>query len=231
MRKSDQPRNLVTGRNPLGEIERLLGFQFGKDCEMKTIQMNTVKKTVPVLAMLFAATAMFAATTPQRYLHVRVHGIKNNEMVSVNVPLSLAEMVIPAINHGKLRNGKIQIHGFNADDVNLKQIMEAMKSAPEGEFVTVRETDNNVRVAKEHGQLVVHVADKSGKGKENVDVTIPWAVAEALASNTSDNELNVEAAIKALENAGDVTLVAVNGDDQTVRIWIDSNSGSNSVAD
>jgi ribonuclease HI len=78
---------------------------------------------------------------------------------------------------------------------------------------------------------VVHVADKNGKGKENVDVTVPWAVAQALASDTSDNELNVEAAIKALENAGDVTLVAVNGDDETVRVWIDSNSGSNSAAD
>jgi ribonuclease HI len=64
-----------------------------------------------------------------------------------------------------------------------------------------------------------------------VDVTVPWAVAQALASDTSDNELNVEAAIKALENAGDVTLVAVNGDDETVRVWIDSNSGSNSAAD
>ena len=193
---------------------------------MKTISMNTVKRAVPVLAILFVATAMFAATTAQRYLHVRVHGIKNNEMVSVNVPLSLAEMVIPAINHGKLHDGKIEIHGFNTDKVNLKQIMEAMKSAPEGEFVTVQETDNNVRVAKEHGQLVVHVADKNGKGKENVDVTIPWAVAQALASGTSNNELNLEAAIKALENAGDVTLVAVNGDDETVRVWIDSNSAA-----
>jgi hypothetical protein len=198
---------------------------------MKTIQMKTVKRVVPVLAILFAATATFAATTSQRYLHVRVHGVKNNELVSVNVPLSLAEMVIPAINHGKLHNGKIQVHGFNTDDVNLKQIMEALKSAPEGEFVTVQESDSNVRVAKEHGQLVVHVADKKGKGRENVDVTVPWAVAQALASGTNDNELNVEAAIKALENAGDVTLVAVNGDDETVRIWIDSNSGSNSASD
>jgi hypothetical protein len=197
---------------------------------MKTNQMRIVKRVVPVVAILFAATAMFAATT-QRYLHVRVHGIKNNELVSVNVPLSLAEMVIPAINHGKLRNGKIQVHGFNSEDVNLKQILEALKSAPEGEFVTVQESDSHVRVAKEHGQLVVHVADKNGKGKENVDVTVPWAVAQALASDTSDNELNVEAAIKALENAGDVTLVAVNGDDETVRVWIDSNSGSNSASD
>ena len=197
---------------------------------MKTNQIRIVKRVVPVVAILFAATAMFAATT-QRYLHVRVHGIKNNELVSVNVPLSLAEMVIPAINHGKLRNGKIQVHGFNSEDVNLKQILEALKSAPEGEFVTVQESDSHVRVAKEHGQLVVHVADKNAKGKENVDVTVPWAVAQALASDTIDNELNVEAAIKALENAGDVTLVAVNGDDETVRVWIDSNSGSNSASD
>jgi len=69
---------------------------------------------------------------------------------------------------------------------------------------------------------VVHVIDKAGK--ENVDVTIPWDVAQALISNTSNNELNVEAAIKALEAIGDHTLVTVTGQEESVRIWIDSNS-------
>jgi ribonuclease HI len=90
--------------------------------------------------------------------------------------------------------------------------------------VTVQSTDNNVRVAKEHGQLVVHVVDK--KSKQNVDVTIPWEVAQALTSATDANELNLEAGIKALEAAGDVTLVAVNSDQQTVRVWVDSRSTS-----
>jgi Zn-dependent alcohol dehydrogenase len=104
--------------------------------------------------------------------------------------------------------------------VNVKAILEALKTAPEGEFVTVQQNDSDVHVAKEHGQLVVHVIDKGSK--EKVDVTIPWDVAQALISDTSENQLNVEAAIRALQNVGDVTLVSVAGHDESVRVWIDS---------
>jgi hypothetical protein len=84
----------------------------------------------------------------------------------------------------------------------------------------VQESDSDVRVAKERGQMVVHVIDKNSK--ENVDVTIPWEVALALASDANGDQLNIEAAVKALENAGDVTLVMISGHDETVRVWIDS---------
>jgi ribonuclease HI len=145
-----------------------------------------------------------------------------HELVRVNVPLSLAEKIIPAINHGELRNGKIHIGNLTADNVNLRTILDALKTAPEGEFVTVQETYNDVRVAKEHGQLVVHVIDK--QSKEKVDVTVPWDVAQALISDTTENQLNVKAAIRALQNAGDLTLVSVVGQDESVRVWIDSRS-------
>ena len=183
--------------------------------------MNTKKKGLPLLAVLLAGTILWASS-PERYLHVRVSNPTTHELVRINVPLSLAEKVIPAINHGQLRNGKIRICDVAADNVNLRVILDALKTAPEGEFVTVQEPGNDVRVAKEHGQLVVHVIDK--EGKENVDVTIPWGVAQALTSDTTENQLNVQAAIEALEKVGDVTLVTVKGRDESVRIWIDSRS-------
>jgi ribonuclease HI len=165
--------------------------------------MKIVKNSLPLLAVLLAGTAVWAAS-PERYLHVKVSNPTTHELVRVNVPLSLAEKVIPAINHGQLRNGKIQVGNFNADEVNVRAIIDALKTAPEGEFVTVQNNDSDVRVAKEHGQLVVHVVDKSnGKekaGRQNVDVTIPWNVAEALISNTTEHQLNIEAAIQALES-------------------------------
>ena len=172
-------------------------------------------------AALLAAGTLALAASPERYLHVRVNTPKTHELVRVNLPLSLAAKVVPAINHGQLQHGKVQVGDFTTD-VDVRAILDALKNAPEGEFVTVQDNDNDVRVAKEHGQLVVHVIDKAGK--ENVDVTIPWDVAQALISNTSNNELNVEAAIKALEAIGDHTLVTVTGQEESVRIWIDSNS-------
>ncbi len=183
--------------------------------------MNTMKGSLPLLAVLLAGAVVWAAS-PERYLHVRVSNPTTHELVRVNVPLSLAEKIIPAINHGELRNGKIHIGNLTADNVNLRAILDALKTAPEGEFVTVQETNDDVRVAKEHGQLVVHVIDK--QSKEKVDVTVPWDVAQALISDTTENQLNVKAAIRALQNAGDLTLVSVVGQDESVRVWIDSRS-------
>jgi formylmethanofuran dehydrogenase subunit D len=187
--------------------------------------MKSLHKRLPVVAavsgLLLAATVAWGLIqNPVRYLHVRVNNPKTNEVVRVNVPLSLAEKIIPAINDGQLRDGKVKIGDLSANKVNVKAILDALKTAPEGVFVTVQEPGNDVRVAKEHGQLVVHVTDK--KESQNVNVTIPWDVAQALISDTTDNQLNVEAAIKALENVGDVTLVSVVSQDETVRVWIDS---------
>jgi len=185
--------------------------------------MKTVKRIFPALALssaiLLAATSAMAASAT-RYLHVKVTNPSTHELVRVNVPLTLAEKVIPAINHGELRDGKVRIGEFSADNVNVRAILDAVKTAPEGEFVTVQNTGDDVRVAKEHGQVVVHVIDKNSH--ENVDVTVPWDVVEALVSDTTENQLNVEAAVKALENVGDTTLVRVTGHDENVRVWIDS---------
>jgi ribonuclease HI len=193
---------------------------------MPSVERNIMKflrNRLPLLAAFAAlavsATLVFAVTTT-RYLHVRVSNPTTKELVRVNVPLMLAEKIIPAINHGQLRDGKIQCGDFTANNVNIRAILDALKTAPEGEFVTVQEVGNDVHVAKEHGQMVVHVVDK--KDGQNVDVTVPWEVAQALISDTTENQLNVEAAIKALENIGDTTLVRVTSKDENVRVWVDS---------
>jgi hypothetical protein len=185
--------------------------------------MKTKNKSLLLVAgfsalVLTTAFAIDASTT--RYLHVRVSNAASHELVRVNVPLTLAEKVIPAINHGQLRDGKVQIGNFRADNVNIHAILDALKSAPEGNFVTVQDTGDDVRVAKERGQLVVHVIDRNSG--ENVDVTVPWDVAQALISDTNEDQINVEAAVKALQNVGDTTLVRVSGRDENVRVWIDS---------
>lgn len=185
--------------------------------------MKSMKRSLPVLAVFASITlvATFAfAVAGTRYLHVRVTNPKTGELVRVNVPLMLAEKVIPAINHGQLRDGKVQVGNFTANNVNCRAILDALKNAPEGEFVSVQDVGSDVHVAKEHGQLVVHVVDKNGG--DNVDVTVPWEVAQALIADTNDDQLNVEAAVRALENVGDMTLVKVSSKDESVRVWVDS---------
>src|SRR5690242_6659327 len=99
-----------------------------------------------------------SSSTSERWLHVRViDSSHKGETVRVNVPLEMAEKVLPAINKDRLHNGKVQINHFDTEGVDLKALLEAVRSAKDGEYVTVQSAENDVRVAKQAGYMVVHV--------------------------------------------------------------------------
>jgi hypothetical protein len=160
----------------------------------------------------------------ERWLHVRVICTDGKgDTVRVNVPLELAEKVLPAVNHDRLHNGKVKIDNSDINDVDLRAIMDAIRSAKDGEFVTVQGNDNDVRVAKEGNYLIVHVVDKGGSKKSQVEVKVPMKVVEALLSAGKD-ELDLVAALHALGTQGDVELVSVKDSENTVKVWMDSKS-------
>ena len=158
----------------------------------------------------------------ERWLHVRVICTDGKgDTVRVNVPLELAEKVLPAVNHDRLHNGKVKIDNLDVtNDVDLRALMDAIKSAKDGEYVTVQGNDNDVRVAKEGNHLIVHVVEKGTK-KSQVEVKVPMKVVEALLSAGKD-ELDLVAALHALSSQGDVELVSVKDSENTVKVWLDS---------
>jgi hypothetical protein len=178
-------------------------------------------------AFVFAQPAVFAQASAKtdRWLHVRVVNSDNkSETVRVNVPLELAESILPTINKERLHNGKITIDEGHINDVDLHAVMNAVKNAKDGEYVTVQNSDQDVRVAKQGGHLFVHVRDKS-RGEHSkhseVEVKIPMHVIDALLS-AGKNELDVVAALRALAQQGDTELVSVKDQDSTIRVWVDS---------
>lgn len=177
-------------------------------------------------AALVAVTVRTArSATTERYLHVRVDGGTKGESVNVNVPLSMAAKILPTINHGDLHNGRVTISKADINDVDVRAILDAVRTAPDNEFVTVKSSDNDVRVSKSNGNLIIHVRDTgkdSGKGGQKVDVVVPMKVVDALFSTAKQNELDVAAALRALGEAGETVLVTVQDAEQTVKIWIDS---------
>src|ERR1700685_795565 len=112
---------------------------------------------------LAAATATMAGTT-ERYLHVKVDDAKNGESVNVNVPLSLAEKILPAVNKGNLHAGKVTIGDVDTDGWDIHAILDAIRTPRDNEFVTVKEKDEDVRVAKLNGNLIIHVKNNNNEG-------------------------------------------------------------------
>jgi hypothetical protein len=102
-----------------------------------------------------------AAGPTERYLHVRVQDSKEGESVSVNVPLSMAAAILPTVNKGKLHNGVVHIDNAEMNDIDVKALLEAIRNAPDNEFVSVKQKDEDVRVAKQGGNLIVHVSRKT----------------------------------------------------------------------
>jgi hypothetical protein len=182
------------------------------------------------MVVLAGASAAFgqSGSAKDRWLHVRVINSDNKgETVRVNIPLELAENVLPTINKNHLHNGKVTIDQAHMNDVDVHALLNAIRTAKDGEYVTVQGTDQDVRVAKEGGRLLVHVKDNKGSksNKSNVDIKIPMHVIDALFSADKD-ELDIVAGLHALASLGDTELVSVKSDESTVRVWMDSKNSS-----
>lgn len=175
------------------------------------------------VAALFAAAVPAPAATGERYLHVRVQDAQKGESVNVNVPLSMAEKILPAINHEPLHNGTVTFHQAEMNGIDVRAILDAVRTAPDNEFVTVTQKNQNVRVAKANGNILIHVRNHDNKD-QNVDITVPMTVIDALFSTAKQNELNVAAALHSLADQGSNLLVLVHDASQNVRIWVDSNA-------
>jgi hypothetical protein len=176
------------------------------------------------LALLagLALAAPAAQEQSERWLHVRVDSSDGDgEQVRINLPLSLAEKVLPAIHTDELRGGKLRIRHRNLAEVDLRAIVEALKTTRDGEFLTVASEKENVRVAKQGGYLLVAVRGKNGT---TVDAKVPMAVVEALLDTEDPHELNVAAALRALAAYGDIVIVDVREPKESVRVWVDARS-------
>lgn len=191
--------------------------------------MRTAGKRVQAITVAVFLIAAMAAAVPamaaERYLHVRVQDGDKGQNVNVNVPLSMAEKILPAINHDPLHNGVVTVREADMQGVDVRQILDAVRTAPDGQFVTVNDTKEgqSIRVAKSNGNIVVHVRQERIKD-QNVDITVPMAVINALFSTAKQDELNVAAALQSLADTGNGLLVVVHNAGQNVRIWVDSNA-------
>ena len=189
----------------------------------ETMRRRTQIATVLCLLVAgsMAVVGPAIAASAEKYLHVNVEDPTRGESVNVNVTLSMAERILPAINNHNLHNGKILIHNAEMNGVDIRALLDAVRTAPDNEFVTVKDKDSDVRVAKASGNIIVHVINRKNK-EQKVDVTVPLKVVDALFNTVKNDELDIVAALRALSDAGDVLLVTVQDSSQKVRVWVDS---------
>lgn len=182
------------------------------------------RMTTMAALLAFALTAARVSAS-DLWLHIKVHDAKEDSHVNINLPLSMVAKTAALIPSDARNSGKIRINDEDLDVAELRRIWNEVRNRPDATYVTVQERDSRVRIAKRGGYLHIVAKDRDGYrgGDEDVEMKIPVDVVSALLSGKGD-EMNVGAAIQALARRGEGELVTVNGDDETVRIWVDATS-------
>lgn len=184
--------------------------------------------TKKILAITLLAAGLMAARASAAqnnlWIHIHVQDGKDGK-VSINLPLSMLEKSSAFIPGEARSSGRIRIDDEDITVAELREMWQELQRHPDATYITVDEVDSNVRVAKVGSYLHVKARDRKQGRSENVEMKIPVSVVSALLSGPGD-ELDVAAAVREIARQGEGELVTVTGDNETVRIWVDSSSES-----
>ena len=176
-------------------------------------------KKISTLVALAGAIALSVGTAraTDRWIHVRVdERDEGHAHVDVQVPVGMVSGLLPLIKE-KHGSGSIRIDGHSTDIQEMRGYWAAVRSAKDGEYVTIHDDEANVRVAKSGGLLLVNVDEHDGG---HVRVKLPVAIVDAALGGSADT-VDVDALVRALGSVPTGELVTVEDEDSHVRIWID----------
>ena len=180
--------------------------------------MKTKALTLIAIAVLLAAPAAYGAEET-RWINVHVTENSSNTNVEVHLPLNLVLTVLRNVDVEHFHGGHVDLELDEDMDINFPEIMQAVKEAPDGKFVTVTSDEADVSVHKQAGTLYVTVNQKEDEMAQ-VEVTMPMEMMDAL-SFGEENTLDVAALLQAFDKLPNGELVKVTSNEANVRVWIE----------
>jgi hypothetical protein len=172
--------------------------------------------TLAAVALLLSTAAIAEDTT--RWVNVHVTENSSGTNVEVHLPLNLVLTVLRNVDVENFHGGHVDLE-LDDMDINFPEIFQAMKDAPDGEFVTVTSDEADVNVRKVGGTLHVSVNQKEDEMAQ-VEVTVPMTMMDAL-SFGEENTLDVLALLESFDNLPNGELVKVTSNEANVRVWIE----------
>jgi len=168
-------------------------------------------------SLVIAGIVGSAAAADDRWIHVRVDDSGGDGgRVDIQVPIGLVATLLPVLN-GKHGHGGIHVDGKDVDLAEIRGYWNAVRGAKDGEYVTVRDEDSNVRISKSGGFLRVTVDDQGGTSR--VRMKVPITLVDAVLVGGDSIDLNAVGGALAKVPTGEI--LTVDDEDSHVRIWID----------
>lgn len=159
-----------------------------------------------------------ASASDDRWIHVRVDDTDGaGGHVDIQVPIGLVSSLMPALKGAHAR-GSIHVDRKSMDLGELRGYWKAVRTAKDGQYVTVRDEDSDVRISKSGGFFRLTVDEKGGGSRVRMKIPLPLIDAALVGGDTID----LDAIGKALANAPAGELLTVDDEDSHVRIWIDA---------
>jgi len=169
-----------------------------------------------ILACVAALPAR-GATSKDRWVHIRVDDSgESSGRVDIQVPIGMVSALLPAMKTKHAH--RIVIDGRHVDMDELRGYWRAVRAAKDGEYVTVRDDDADVRITKRGGLVLLSVDDRDGGGKVRMKIPVP--VVDAVLSHEDTIDLGAIGAALAKAPSGEI--LTVDDEDSHVRIWIDA---------
>jgi len=176
-----------------------------------------MRKLLGALVLASVTGSASAAASDDRWIHLRVDDAGGeNGRVDIQVPVGLVSTLLPALK-GKHGHGAIHVDGNEVDMAEIRGYWNAVRSAKDGQYVTVRDDDSDVRISKSGGFLRVTVDDRDGGSR--VRMKMPISLVDAVLAG--GDTLDVDAVGAALAKIPTGEILTVDDEDSHVRVWID----------
>jgi hypothetical protein len=180
------------------------------------LEVASMRRTA--IAFLVLVLSIGGTVAQDLWLHIHVRDFEDDDAtININMPLSAIRSFLSHSDAHHLRDGKIHL-GDHAeiDGIDLREILTALRDAPDSEFITIRSREESVRVAKEDGVLLMNIDESDG---ERVRIRVPMEVVDILLEGEGE-EIDVDRMLEALEYLDGTEILTVDSDDSQVRIWI-----------
>lgn len=164
-----------------------------------------------------AGSGAWAETSGARWIHIRVDDNDDGHgRVDIQVPVTLVSGLLPALKD-RVSSERMHIDGKDLDMNELRSYWAALRDAKDGEYVTVRDQNANVRISKKAGQFLLNVDESPNGSRVRLKIPLPLVDAVLAGGDTID----LQSIGKALEGAPSGEILTVDDVDSHVRIWID----------
>jgi hypothetical protein len=185
--------------------------------------------SMAILAVALMVTAITHAQAPQndRYIHVKVDGLDGKtEAVSVCLPLNLAAVIVSSVNNNQVSHGHLRLGQTEINGVDVRSILDAVRSSPDGQVITMKSHNKDIQVSKLKGQLIIRSTDDESADHHAIEARVPIAVVDAMLNAGGGQEINLGAGLRALATLGDTELITYKDSHQNMHIWLNSSSAA-----